>query len=89
MKTLVQDEVQCENVTFFTARSLGVSWANRLGTSLDVPTDEGPTCNAKYPTDGTIRSDYLREENTNRLGPTNAIGPIGRRKQRWRKRYAT
>jgi hypothetical protein len=37
VKTLVQDEVQREKFTFFTARSLASAWANSLGTVLDRP----------------------------------------------------
>jgi len=35
VKTLVQDEVQSKNVTFFTARGLAVSRVKSLGTVLD------------------------------------------------------
>lgn len=47
VKTLVQDDVQSENVTFFTARSPAVSWVNCLGTVLDGPMgDDQLICNA-------------------------------------------
>jgi hypothetical protein len=56
VKTLVQDEVQSENVTFFTARSLVLAWANSPGTVLDGPMgDDKLVCNDNDPLDGTFR----------------------------------
>ena len=47
MKTLVQDDVQSENVTFFTARCLAVSWAKSPGTVLDGSMgDDRIVCNS-------------------------------------------
>jgi len=55
VKTLVQDDVQSENVTFFTARSPTLSWANSPGTALDGPAgDDSLTRNANYPMDDTF-----------------------------------
>jgi hypothetical protein len=54
VKTLVQDDVQAENVTFFTARSHAVSWANSSGTALDGPMGEDSVSyDADYRMDGT------------------------------------
>jgi hypothetical protein len=56
VKTLVQDELQLENVTFFAARVPAVSRANSPGTALDGPMADGSvTCNANYSLDGMSR----------------------------------
>jgi hypothetical protein len=56
VKTLVQEEVQSENVTFFTARSLTVSGKNSPGIAWDRPMgDDSQTCVTCYPMDGTSR----------------------------------
>jgi hypothetical protein len=56
VKTLVQDEVQSKNVTFFTARGLAVSRVKSLGTVLDGRMgDDRLICDANDPLDGTIR----------------------------------
>jgi hypothetical protein len=53
VKTLVQDDVQAENVTFFTALCPAVSWATSSGTALDGPMGEDSvTYNADYRMDG-------------------------------------
>jgi hypothetical protein len=55
VKTLVQDEVQREKVTFFTARTPAVSWANFPRPALGEPMcNASLALNANFLTDGTI-----------------------------------
>ncbi len=56
VKTLVQDEVQSENVTFFTARGPVMSWVNGPGTALDeAMCDHSLISHGDYSTDETFR----------------------------------
>jgi hypothetical protein len=60
-KTWVQDDVQSENVTFFSARCLAGSWAQSSGTSLGgTMGDDNLTCNASYLKDNTFRCRIIR-----------------------------
>jgi hypothetical protein len=64
VKTLLQDEVQREIVTFFTVRGPTASCANDAGTVLEGPMlGDGLTCNATYPMDSTSRFRQTQRNN--------------------------
>jgi hypothetical protein len=61
VKTWVQDDVQSEDVTFFTARCLARSWAQNCGTSLGgTMGHDNLTCNANDLKDNTFRCRIIR-----------------------------
>jgi hypothetical protein len=55
VKTLVQEDVQSENVTVFTTRGPAISWTRSLGTVLNGSMgDDRLICNTNDPPDGTF-----------------------------------
>lgn len=81
VKTLVQDEVQCENVAFFTSRRPAVTRANSPRTVLGVRIgDDSLACNANYSMECTrVTAESYSVRKLERLRPHEGNWPHGKK----------